>query len=47
MFDARAIRIIGYRSINAVWRIGKAVHFLFLILRYSGSSLRRFRLIIK
>lgn len=40
-------RTIGNRAINAVWRIGVASRFLFLTLLYSGSSLRRFRLIIK
>jgi phospholipid/cholesterol/gamma-HCH transport system permease protein len=40
-------RTIGNRSINAVWRIGLASRFFFLTLVYSGSSFRRFRLIIK
>jgi len=47
MLNIRTLQIIGRRSINAVWRIGKAVHFFVLILIYSGSSFRRFRLIIK
>jgi len=44
---AKTIRAIGHRTINAVWRIGMATRFFFLILIYSGSSFRRFRLIIK
>ena len=43
----KTIRGIGHRTINAVWRIGKATRFFFLILVYSGSSFRRFHLIIK
>src|SRR3972149_4195899 len=41
------IRIIGHRAINAVWRIGFASRVFFLPLLYSGSSFRRFRLIIR
>lgn len=44
---AKTIRAIGHRTINAVWRIGMATRFFFLTLMYSGSSFRRFRLIIK
>lgn len=44
---AKAIRTIGHRTINAVWRIGMATRFFFLTLMYSGSSFRRFHLIIK
>jgi phospholipid/cholesterol/gamma-HCH transport system permease protein len=44
---AKAIREIGHRTINAMWRIGMATRFFFLILMYSGSSFRRFRLIVK
>ncbi len=40
-------RIIGHRVINAVWRIGMASRFFFLTVFYSGSSFRRFHLIIK
>jgi len=43
----KTIRLIGHRSINAVWRIGMATRFFFLTLMYSGSSFRRFHLIIK
>ena len=41
------IQIIGHRTINAVWRIGMATRFFALTLMYSGTSFRRFRLIIK
>jgi len=44
---ARAIRVIGHRAINAVWRIGMATRFFFLTLIYSGTGFRRFHLIIK
>jgi phospholipid/cholesterol/gamma-HCH transport system permease protein len=47
MAATRTIRLIGHRTINAVWRIGMASRFFFLTLVYSGSSFRRFRLIIK
>jgi len=43
----RTIRIIGHRSINAVWRIGMAARFFLLTLLYSGNSFRRFHLIVK
>ncbi len=43
----KTIKIIGHRAINAVWRIGMASRFFFLILMYSGNSFRRFHLIIK
>src|SRR5674476_208916 len=42
-----AIRVIGHRIVDAVWRIGMATRFFFLTLMYSGSSFRRFHLIIK
>ena len=41
------IQMIGHRTINAVWRIGIATRFFALTLMYSGTSFRRFRLIIK
>jgi len=44
---AKTIRGVGHRAINAVWRAGTAARFFFLILVYSGSSFRRFHLIIK
>lgn len=43
----KAIRAIGHRTINAVWRIGMATRFFFSTLMYSGSGFRRFHLIIK
>ncbi|MDD5383930.1 MAG: lipid asymmetry maintenance ABC transporter permease subunit MlaE [Gallionella sp.] len=42
-----AIKGIGRRSINAVWRIGMATRFFMLTLTHSGSGFRRFHLIIK
>lgn len=44
---AKAIRSIGHRVVNAVWRIGVATRFFLLTLLYSGTSLRRFHLVIK
>jgi phospholipid/cholesterol/gamma-HCH transport system permease protein len=41
------IKVIGHRSINAVWRIGMATRFFALTLMYSGNSFRRFHLIVK
>src|SRR5574340_1100324 len=43
----KAIRGIGHRVVNAVWRIGVAARFFFLTLVYSGTSFRRFHLTIK
>ena len=43
----KAIRAIGHRTINAVWRIGMATRFFLLTLTHSGSGFRRFHLIIK
>ncbi len=47
MAVVNTIRGIGRRVVNAVWRIGSASRFFFLILLYSGTSFQRFRLIIK
>jgi phospholipid/cholesterol/gamma-HCH transport system permease protein len=44
---ATTIKVIGHRSINAVWRIGIATRFFALTLMYSGNSFRRFHLIVK
>lgn len=41
------IRAVGHQVVNAVWRIGVATKFFFLTLMYSGSSFRRFHLIVK
>ncbi|MDP2142500.1 MAG: lipid asymmetry maintenance ABC transporter permease subunit MlaE [Gallionella sp.] len=43
----KSIRVIGHRAISAVWRIGMATRFFFLILLYSGNSFRRFHLTVK
>ena len=43
----KAIRVVGDRSIDAVWRIGMAARFFMLTLLYSGNGFRRFHLIIK
>jgi len=47
MHIARGIRVIGRRTINAVWRIGYATRFFMMILLQSGPSFRRFHLTIK
>jgi phospholipid/cholesterol/gamma-HCH transport system permease protein len=47
MSAANTIRIIGSRTINAIWRIGLATRFFLLTLLYSGTSFRRFHLVIK
>ena len=44
---AKTIRSIGSRVVNAVWRMGVAARFFFLTILYSGTSFRRFHLIIK
>ncbi|MBI3479530.1 MAG: lipid asymmetry maintenance ABC transporter permease subunit MlaE [Nitrosomonadales bacterium] len=44
---AHAIRAIGHRVIDAVWRLGKAARFFFFTLKYSSNSFRRFHLIVK
>ena len=44
---AKTIRLIGHRTINAVWRIGMATRFFILTLLYSANSFRRFQLIVK
>jgi phospholipid/cholesterol/gamma-HCH transport system permease protein len=44
---ARSIRIIGSRTVNAVWRLGYASRFFMMILVYSGPSFRRFHLTVK
>ncbi len=41
------LRMIGRRVVNGVWRVGYATRFFLLILRYSGTSFRRFHLIVK
>jgi len=44
---AKTFRVIGRRTINAVWRIGMAARFFFLTIMYAGSSFRRFHLTVK
>lgn len=47
MMIVESLRSLGHRIVNAVWRIGYASRFFMLILLYSGTSFRRFHLIIK
>ncbi len=47
MLFSNSIRVIGHRTINAIWRIGTAARFFLLTLMYSGSSFRRFHLIVR
>jgi phospholipid/cholesterol/gamma-HCH transport system permease protein len=44
---AKSLKVIGSRTINAVWRMGYASRFFVLILIYSAPSFRRFRLTVK
>ena len=43
----KSLRVIGNRTVNAVWRIGYASRFFVLTLFYSGPSFRRFHLTVK
>jgi phospholipid/cholesterol/gamma-HCH transport system permease protein len=43
----RALRHIGHRVIDGVWRLGYASRFFFLVLVRSGTSFRRFGLTIR
>jgi phospholipid/cholesterol/gamma-HCH transport system permease protein len=43
----KSLKLIGNRTINAVWRMGYASRFLALTLFHSGLSFRRFRLTVK
>lgn len=47
MMIVENLRSLGHRIVNTVWRIGYASRFFMLILLYSGTSFRRFHLIIK
>src|SRR5258708_19873785 len=38
------LRLIGGRTINAVWRMGSATRFMGLVMLRSGLSFRRFQL---
>ncbi len=40
------LRLVGRRTINAIWRMGSATRFMGLVLLRSGLSFRRFRLTI-
>jgi phospholipid/cholesterol/gamma-HCH transport system permease protein len=43
----KSLRVVGHRTVNAVWRLGYASRFLVMTLFYSGASFRRFHLTIK
>ena len=43
----KILRIIGSRTVDAVWRAGYAARFFLMILVHSGTSFRRFRLTVK
>jgi phospholipid/cholesterol/gamma-HCH transport system permease protein len=47
MAAVRNLKKIGHRVIESVWRIGFAAHFFVRILLNSGSSFRRFKLVVK
>jgi len=40
------LRLVGHRTINAVWRLGSASRFMGLVMLRSGLSFRRFHLTI-
>ena len=44
---ASSLKAIGRRSVNAIWHTGYATRFLLLTLFYSGTSFRRFHLIVR
>ena len=41
------LRRLGHGVVEAIWRLGFATHFLFAILRYSGTSFRRLHLTLR
>lgn len=43
----KSVRAVGHRAVNTVWRVGFATRFLFLTLKHSGMSFRRFGLVVK
>lgn len=47
MAIGKALRGIGSRVVNAVWRIGYAARFFLMTLFYSGMSFRRFGLTVR
>lgn len=44
---ARSLRSIGNRVVNGVWRAGFAARFFAMTLIYSGTSFRRFQLVVR
>ncbi|MCC7092366.1 MAG: ABC transporter permease, partial [Nitrosomonas sp.] len=42
-----SVRSIGHRTIDSIWRLGYASRFFVLVLLKSGTSLRRFNLVIR
>ena len=42
-----SVRGIGRRMVDRVWRMGVAAHFFVLVLLHSGTSFRRFHLIVR
>jgi len=43
----KSTKVIGHRTVNAVWRMGYASRFFVMTLLYSGPSFRRFHLTVK
>jgi phospholipid/cholesterol/gamma-HCH transport system permease protein len=43
----KSLRLVGNRTVNAVWRLGYASRFFVMTLYYSGASFRRFHLTVK
>ncbi|MEK7301759.1 MAG: ABC transporter permease, partial [Pseudomonadota bacterium] len=41
------IQNVGHRVIESIWRLGRASRFFILVLLKSGTSLRRFNLVIR
>ena len=42
-----AVRRVGHRTIDTIWRAGAIAHFFFLVITQSAMSFRRIRLIIR
>ena len=42
-----SIQHIGHRVVESIWRLGRATRFFILVLLKSGTSLRRFGLVIR
>lgn len=47
MAIANSLRVIGSKAVSAVWRTGYAARFLAMTLFHSGTSFRRFHLIVR